>query len=160
MSELIKIDVRQLRAKLLANFGRYAAHVLTEKSGLKSVLLCCSQYYADEAAYAVHDTLSVSKLLLPIKEVKSPSDYDARWKLMQWDTNGNAVFAFSAHCSEEGAGPPIDFDETDMESWEGVSPSESPLALTLVFTTLALAAIESGPAVDSALPELKAAAGL
>ncbi|MDP3151053.1 MAG: hypothetical protein Q8N23_00200 [Archangium sp.] len=132
MSEFMKIDVRQLRARLLANFGRYAAHVLTEKSGLKSMLLCCSQYYADEAADAVHDTLTVSRQLLPIKEVKSPTDSDARWKLMQWDSNGDAVFAFSAHCSEEGASAyaePLDFDETDMDSWEGASPSESPLAL-------------------------------
>lgn len=132
MSDLMKNSVRHLRARLLANFGRYAAHVLTEKSGLKSVLLGCSQYYADEAADAVHDTLTVSRQLLPIKEVKSPTDSDARWKLMQWDSNGDAVFAFSAHCSEEGASAysePIDFDETDLESWEGAAPSESPLAL-------------------------------
>lgn len=126
-------DVRKLRAEFLTNFARYAEHVLTAKSGLQSMMLCCSQYYADEAGDAVHDNIRVSKRLMPIDEAKARSDYNTRGKYLRWDSNGEAIFAFSAHCSEEGATPyalpPPETEDPEEEFWEGGSPTESPLAL-------------------------------
>lgn len=133
MSDLNRIDVRRLRAVLLANFRRYAEAVLTEKSGLKSMMLLCSQYYADEAADAVHDSIRVSKQLMPIDEAEARHDYNTRFKFLRWDSNGEAVFAFAPHCSEEGAviygQSREELDEDDEAYWEGGSPSQSPLAL-------------------------------
>jgi hypothetical protein len=134
MTDDNRIDVRRLRARLLANFGRYAEHVLTPKSGLQSMMLGCSQFYADEAADAVHDNIRVSKGLLPITRKKGDPNYDVRFKYLRWDSNGDAVFSFSAHCSEEGASvyaqPSREQEDPyDEASWEGGEPSESPLAL-------------------------------
>lgn len=133
MTEPTRYDVRKLRAELLTNFARYAEHVLSEKSGLQSMMLCCSQYYADEAGDAVHDNVSVSKRLVPTEPAKARTDYNTRAKLLRWDSNGEAIFAFSAYCSEEGATPyalpPPETEDPDEEFWEGGSPTESPLAL-------------------------------
>ena len=134
MSESNRIEVRRLRAVLLANFRRYADAVLTPKSGLQSMMLLCSQYYADEAADAVHDSIRVSKQMMPIDDAESRHDYNTRFKYLRWDSNGEAVFAFAPHCSEEGAviyGQSRDqeLDEDDEAYWEGGSPTQSPLAL-------------------------------
>ncbi len=129
-----KIDIRRLRAVLLANFRRYAEHVLTPKSGLQSMMLLCSQYYADEAADAVHDSIRASKNLMPFDEdSESRHDYNTRFKFLRWDSNGEAVFAFAPHCSEEGAviygQAREELSEDDEAYWEGGSPTQSPLAL-------------------------------
>lgn len=131
------IDVSALRRQLLTGFRAYAEALFKKHDKLESVLLLASQYFADEAGDAVHDHVRLSKSPLPVTQATETDfkrDYELQWKTLKWDSNGAAVYAFSAHCSEEGGSPYTapdvpEFDPEDESTWVEPSQSESPLAL-------------------------------
>ncbi len=91
------LDVRRLRAGLIGDFIRVARQLMVARPELRSLQLGCAQFYADEARDAVHRRVIASPQLLPTRA----SSESIGWRVFQWDDNGDAVYAFAPHCTEE-----------------------------------------------------------
>ncbi len=115
MTEPRYTEVVALRARSLASFEQVAAKCLEANPRLQSVVLGVSQYFADEAADAVHESL----FAFPDREPDWPhrctyeapvpgesrcNRCDASLGYGELDSNTEAVFAWSAFCAEWGGG--------------------------------------------------------
>lgn len=131
------LSISKIRAETLQRFHEVASARLTAKSGRRSMLLSCSQYYCDEAADAVHDSVVFSKDLLPLTEDDDDTSGELAYETsgqLHWDDNGGAIFAFAALCHEEGysdAGGGASFEDEDFdpENYEEPAQTTSVLAL-------------------------------
>jgi hypothetical protein len=92
--------IASFRARALDRFVDVARYVLRQRSELKSVMLLCAQYWCDEAEDAVQSRLVASRELVPYNAEEVP--WQVRLERLAWNENTDAVWAFSAMCTEEG----------------------------------------------------------
>jgi hypothetical protein len=92
------LDVRVLRAQILARFHDLAERVLTEQSGLRSIQLSCAQCWNDEASDAVQSDVLACRDTGATERVS----HELEWETLRWSSNESAVHAFAALCCEEG----------------------------------------------------------
>lgn len=78
-----------------------ARQLIGRNREIHSVTLSCSQHWNDEADDAVQEEVHVSPSLFEIGD-GARADWDIQREVLQWRSNNEAMWAFSAQCSEEG----------------------------------------------------------
>jgi uncharacterized protein (TIGR02996 family) len=115
----------EIRDRYLAYFRDTAREIFANRPQLRSIVLAVSQYWADEANDAVHDTIVASERDLPLwPHLCSSESYGddptiadvpgeqctycaellgERGYLAWWHDNSDAISAFEAFCHESGS---------------------------------------------------------